>query len=114
MTISSRTPEGLPNRCPICRKNVMIEVSLLFGDATCPNCGSLLWYLRTASSPRFYPYDQAEGIRNRVAEFIAEQLGVERSKVTGDLSIVKSELGADSLDAVELVMELEEEFDGWE
>jgi hypothetical protein len=43
MTISSQTPEGLPNRCPICRKDVIVEPLLLFGDATCPNCGSLHW-----------------------------------------------------------------------
>jgi acyl carrier protein len=43
-------------------------------------------------------------------DIVAEQLGVEKEKVTPETSFV-NDLGADSLDTVELVMELEEEFD---
>jgi len=49
-------------------------------------------------------------VEERVVEIVAEQLGVDREKVTRDTSFV-NDLGADSLDTVELVMELEEEFD---
>jgi len=52
--------------------------------------------------------DQAE-IRNRVKEIIVEQLGVEEDEVTDQASFVQ-DLGADSLDTVELVMALEEAF----
>lgn len=45
----------------------------------------------------------------KVAEIIADQLGVEVSEVTPEASFV-DDLGADSLDTVELVMALEEEF----
>ena len=41
---------------------------------------------------------------------MAEQLGVDKEKITSETSFV-NDLGADSLDTVELVMELEEEFD---
>ena len=41
---------------------------------------------------------------------MAEQLGVSKEQITPDTSFV-NDLGADSLDVVELVMELEEEFD---
>lgn len=44
MTISSRTPEGAPNRCPVCGASIRIEPSFPPGDAPCPNCGSLLWF----------------------------------------------------------------------
>ena len=44
-----------------------------------------------------------------VKEIIAEQLGVEESKVTRDASF-QDDLNADSLDLVELIMSLEEEF----
>jgi hypothetical protein len=44
VTISSRTPEGLPNRCPVCGAEVKLEPSWPAEDACCPNCGSLLWY----------------------------------------------------------------------
>ncbi len=45
----------------------------------------------------------------RVREIIAQELGVEQEKVTDDASFV-DDLGADSLDTVELVMAFEEEF----
>ena len=45
----------------------------------------------------------------KVKEIVAEQLGVEVSEVTTEASFV-DDLGADSLDTVELVMALEEEF----
>ncbi|UCG75259.1 MAG: acyl carrier protein [Gemmatimonadota bacterium] len=46
----------------------------------------------------------------RVKEIIANELGVEIEKVTEDASFV-DDLGADSLDTVELVMAFEEEFE---
>lgn len=48
-------------------------------------------------------------LEQKVAEIVAEQLGVEVSEVTPDASFI-DDLGADSLDTVELVMALEEEF----
>ncbi len=49
-------------------------------------------------------------VLERVADIVAEQLGVDKDKITPETSFV-NDLGADSLDTVELVMELEEEFD---
>ena len=49
-------------------------------------------------------------IEERVIDIVAEQLGVEKDKISRDSHFV-NDLGADSLDTVELVMELEEEFD---
>ena len=46
----------------------------------------------------------------RVQDIVSEQLGVEKDKISMETSFV-NDLGADSLDTVELVMELEEEFD---
>ena len=46
----------------------------------------------------------------KVKEMLCEQLDVEEEKVTLDSSIV-DDLGADSLDVVDLIMSLEEEFD---
>ena len=48
-------------------------------------------------------------IETRVKKIIAEQLGVEEAQVTSEKSFV-ADLGADSLDTVELVMALEDEF----
>lgn len=51
----------------------------------------------------------AATIEERVKKIVAEQLGVNESEITNESSYV-DDLGADSLDAVELVMALEEEF----
>jgi anti-anti-sigma factor len=44
MVISSRTPEGRPNHCPVCGSDLKIEPSDPAGDAPCPRCGHLLWF----------------------------------------------------------------------
>ena len=49
-------------------------------------------------------------IEEKVKDIIAEELGVERDKVTPAASFME-DLGADSLDTVELVMAFEKEFD---
>ena len=49
-------------------------------------------------------------VEERVKKLICEQLGVKEDEVGTDASFVE-DLGADSLDTVELVMALEEEFD---
>ena len=48
-------------------------------------------------------------IEDRVKQIVVDQLGVSEDEVSGDSSFV-DDLGADSLDTVELVMALEEEF----
>lgn len=54
--------------------------------------------------------DKLKEITEKVKQVIAEQLGVEEAEVTPSASFV-DDLGADSLDTVELVMALEEHFD---
>lgn len=49
-------------------------------------------------------------VEDRIKKIIAEQLGVEEDEVVPEASFV-DDLGADSLDTVELVMAFEEEFD---
>ena len=51
-----------------------------------------------------------ENIEQRVKKIVAEQLGVSESEIKNESSFV-DDLGADSLDTVELVMALEEEFE---
>ncbi len=51
-----------------------------------------------------------QNVRDRVLEIVCEQMGASRDKITDATSFV-NDLGADSLDTVELVMEFEDEFD---
>lgn len=53
---------------------------------------------------------KANEIESRVKKIVVEQLGVKEEEVTIEASFV-DDLGADSLDTVELVMALEEEFE---
>ena len=52
----------------------------------------------------------SEEVYDKVKEIIVEQLGVAETAITPDASFI-DDLGADSLDIVELIMALEEEFD---
>ena len=79
----------MPNSCPVCGSEVVVEPSRPACDAPCPNCGHLLWFIR---------------------EHFANQSGVKREQITLDSSFA-DDLNMDSLETVELVMELEEEFD---
>ena len=49
-------------------------------------------------------------VEEKVKEIIVDQLGVDENQVTASAAFIE-DLGADSLDTVELVMALEEEFD---
>jgi acyl carrier protein len=95
--ISSRTPEGFPTRCPVCGANTNIEFSPEAGDALCPNCGTLLW--------------QSAVVLDRLFELFGEQLGVSRENFTADTRLDVANGPHDSLDTVELVMQLEELYD---
>jgi acyl carrier protein len=107
-TISSRTPEGTPNRCPLCGASVCIEPSSPPGDAPCPACGTLLWFVKRPSGIWYYEAGEVAAVRERFLRSLCENLGVNREGVTDATSF--RDLGADSLDVVELVMGLEEEF----
>jgi acyl carrier protein len=89
MVVSSRTPEGTPHRCPVCGKKSAVEPSYPGGDSCCPNCGELLWWFR---------------------DHLSRHAGVAPERITLSSSFTEA-VGADSLDLVELVMEMEEEFD---
>ena len=52
----------------------------------------------------------SEDISNKVKKIVADHLGIDEAKVQDDSSFI-DDLGADSLDTVELVMAFEEEFD---
>ena len=51
----------------------------------------------------------AENVASKVKKIVADHLGIEDAKVTEEASFI-DDLGADSLDTVELVMAFEEEF----
>ena len=96
MTISSRTPEGFPSQCPLCGAECNLEFSDPGEDATCPNCGCLVSY--------------SAQLLEHFRRLFSNALGVAPEHISTETNLQRM-LGADSLDVVEMVMELEEEFD---
>ena len=105
-TVSSRTPEGESNCCPVCGSAIHIEPSALTGDAPCPRCGHLLWFFRSSDGLRLYSRDDVPAAKRRKITAL-----IDRFKAIMSSGSFTQEVGADSLDIVELVLELEEEFD---
>ena len=64
---------------------------------------------QVGGEPRKYRGKDMSDIADRVKKIVVEHLGVEEDKVTENASFI-DDLGADSLDTVELVMAFEEEF----
>ncbi len=95
MTIASRTPEGLPARCPLCDAVTNLDFSEPGGDAPCPNCGCLLW--------------KSADLLGRVQSMVGVMLSIPAGEINADTAFL-DELRADSLDVVELAMEFEDEF----
>ncbi len=108
MTIVSRTPEGEPNECPVCHALVCIEPSLPAGDAPCPHCGVLLWFLPTSAGVSLHETESVAALRRKIAELLAANLGI-NPQAAAQPSFF-ADVGQDSLDVAELMMELEDEF----
>ena len=96
MSISSRTPEGFPAQCPVCGAQTNLEFSVSCDDAPCPECGQLLW--------------KSTVILDRLSQILGSQLGADPKSIGADFDF-QYELGANSLDVVELILALDEEFD---
>ena len=95
MQASSRTPEGRSNQCPFCNVRVKLEPSTPTGDAPCPHCGSLLWFVKTKADHWLFEHDW---VTTELREYLAAR-------------IAESPHELDSLDLVELVMKCEDAFD---
>src|SRR5262249_46648111 len=83
MTISSRTPEGHPNRCPVCRRRLRLSPSWPSPDAPCPHCGSLVWF-PAANTPRVTA-GPATGTDFTLADFRQQLEQSKRMGLMGDV-----------------------------
>ena len=99
MTDSPSCCEGSPHRAPLDARSVP-------GNGECLTPGLRSGTLRADTQEE----DMGEPLDSRIRTIVSEQLGVAAEEVTSDASII-DDLGADSLDVVELVMALEESFD---
>jgi acyl carrier protein len=109
MTTPSGMPGKVPGRCPACAAAVSLEPPQRYGETTCPQCGKRLWFARQRDGVWFHDADRAAAIRERVRAIVGHNLRIEPAAVN-DSTTFMEDVGADTLDIVELVMELEEEF----
>src|SRR6266511_3405611 len=75
----------------------------------CPDCPALAGFKSRATNTNRTNFMAEKSIEEKVKDIIVEQLGVNPEQVTPQASFIE-DLGADSLDVVELVMAFEEEF----
>jgi hypothetical protein len=74
MFISSRTPEGTPNRCPVCNYRCWVIPSQRTRDAPCPRCGHLLWFKQ--------PEEKSEDVLESRWEAVEEDSLVDETRPT--------------------------------
>ena len=91
--ISSRTPDGIPGKCPVCQQEVVLQPSEPLADCPCPCCGTLIW-----------PVSSSDELAGLFA--IADELSPEKRKRVAE--ILANGPAEESLDRAEQVMELED------
>tara|TARA_R110002049_G_scaffold305056_3_gene501065 strand:+ start:4577 stop:4915 length:339 start_codon:yes stop_codon:yes gene_type:complete len=101
------TPESAVNRCPKCDNTIQLEPTSIFGQYSCKQCDSTLWFLAAGDTARFFEYTEAESLREFVIDFIAERLEIDSQSLAANPDLLNSS-DTDSLERLEILMELEE------
>src|ERR671929_484507 len=102
------SPEWWPFSPPITRRTSPARYSSSTGGWSCDIPRGRLVDFERFQPQRYRSATMADN-GQKVRDIIEKELGVEREKLTDDASFIE-DLGADSLDIVELVMEFEKEF----
>jgi acyl carrier protein len=101
MTIASRTPEGVPGHCPLCDAIICLEPSGPIGDAPCPYCGQLLWFVHVPPQICYFALDEVRAAkREKLAALLSRWV---KKDAAGNWLA----LDLESLDATEFILEAE-------
>jgi acyl carrier protein len=100
MTISSRTPEGHPFRCPVCNEDTDLEPALA-GDACCPACGELLGWFRERVDQDLKLDDQLRYEKLDSLEFVELVMELE-----AEHGVSLSEVAAEEIETIEDLIRL--------
>ena len=106
VTTVYRTQHRTGNEEPPARRANVGAVDRLTDSAPGRSPGAYAFAARSAALEDC----QVPSVKDRVIEIVCENLGVNKEQVTEKTSFIE-DVGADSLDIVELIMELEEEFE---
>ena len=108
MSVSERKADGQVNHCPTCNADLFIDPLKFYGDVKCESCNSLGWFLNLRFHTHVFKHAECSEMRRQVIQVVADHFGVTTEQIENSKSLTE-EFEADSLDAVELVMSIEEE-----
>ncbi len=100
--ISTRTPEGTPNYCPICHSEIRVEPSKQTLDGPCPHCGHLLWFGPAK------PTDRRQLLINHLLQIATDRFGLPSCEIrTAIESVVE-------IERLERMLKLTLKCDNWD
>lgn len=89
---------GERNHCPVCQAALWAPAAETIGTRQCPRCSAELWALQFSEAPAFFVRSPGQAL----PEFLAALMGITATEMEAALR------GADDLDLVELVLDVEE------
>jgi acyl carrier protein len=102
-----------PGRCPACGATVhqgrWERHWEQYGEIPCPHCGTALWFASRRDGLWLHEAAKVAPVRQRVLGIVAENLGIDLEQLKDSTSFMP-DVGADTLDVVEFVMEVEKAF----
>jgi acyl carrier protein len=101
MRTSSRSLEGVPGTCPACGTVICLEPAGPVGDAPCPYCGQVLWFIHFVGQMLFYRREDVAAVRRQK---MADALAQWAKKHGADLRVADE---LDSLDIIDVFHHLE-------
>jgi acyl carrier protein len=101
MRTSSRSLEGVPGNCPACGAVICQEPAGPVGEAPCPYCGKVLWFVHFAGQMLFYPQEEVAAPRRQKMGDVLVQWS---RKHGADLRLADE---LDSLDIIDVFHQLE-------
>jgi hypothetical protein len=93
---------GVHDRCPVCGAALWASAREALGRRGCPRCGADLWVLGFSAGPVFLLRRPGESLADVLAALAGPRLGASAKEIEAAMR------HADSLDLVELVLEVEE------
>src|SRR5947209_6728789 len=106
--MTNPTPSRVPNWCPFCGA-LLAAPSERSATVPCASCNRPLWFTRAPDGVWFHDPAAVAAIRERVVRVLSRNFGLDPQRITDAMTFTE-DIGADTLDIVETVMELEEEF----
>lgn len=100
--------EGEGGACPKCKAKLSGDPLMFAGSVACTQCETGLWFLKLGIDDLFYVTADTADYRSHVMQVIGEKLNYPPDQIMDNQSL-STDIDYDSLEMIELAMELEEE-----